>query len=315
MSDSATLITAQPNTQAVKRSRLSLWREIFRARWAYLFIAPFFVFFLLFSLYPISFSLYLSLTEWKGLGPIKFIGLDNYQRLLGDTVFWQSMLNGVLLFFMYVPAMTLLALVIAVILNSKRVRGFRVFRTIIFMPYITNMVAAGFVFRLLLNSSNGLVNQGLGALGLSPVPWLDSIGGARVSLCLLIVWAWLGYNMMIMLAGLQTISADLTEAARIDGANNLNVFAYITLPLMRPVLTFSVVLSTIGSFGLFTEVSILTSGGNPMNATITPIVAIFNQTFGNFRLGYGSAMSYVYFAFILVLTLFQMRYLSQGEES
>src|SRR5260221_12222215 len=166
MSDSATLITAQPNTQAVKRSRLSLWREIFQARWAYLFIAPFFVFFILFSLYPVLFSLYLSLTEWKGLGPIKFIGLDNYQRLLGDTVFWQSMMNGVLLFIMYVPAMTLLALVLAVLLNSRRVRGFRIFRTIIFMPYITNMVAAGFVFRLLLNSSDGLVNQMLSLGGI-----------------------------------------------------------------------------------------------------------------------------------------------------
>src|SRR5258706_1436721 len=241
MSDSATLITAQPNTQAVKHSRLSLRREIFRARWAYLFIAPFFVFFLLFSLYPISFSLYLSLTEWKGLGPIKFIGLDNYQRLLGDTVFWQSMLNGVLLFFMYVPAMTLLALVIAVILNSKRVRGFRVFRTIIFMPYITNMVAAGFVFRLLLNSSHGLVNQGLGAFGISPIPWLDSIGGARVSLCLLIVWAWLGYNMMIMLAGFQNIPRGLTEARRTGGANNLKVFSYVSVSFMRTLLNFFLV--------------------------------------------------------------------------
>lgn len=315
MSDSAVLGASQPQTQVLKRPRVSLRHEIFRARWAYLFIAPFFIFFALFSMYPILFSMYLSLTEWKGLGPIKFVGLDNYQRLFGDTVFWQSMVNGALLFVMYVPAMTFLALLLAVILNSKRVRGFRIFRTIIFVPYITNMVAAGFAFRLLLNSSDGLVNQILGVIGIPPVAWLDSVGGARVSLCLLIIWAWLGYNMMIMLAGLQTISADLTEAARIDGANNRNVFLYITLPLMRPVLTFSVVLSTIGSFGLFTEVSILTNGGNPMNATITPIVAIFNQTFGNFRLGYASAMSYVYFALILVLTLFQMRYLSQGDDS
>jgi lactose/L-arabinose transport system permease protein len=312
MSDSAAI--ERSPLQSLDRSRMSLVREIVRSRWAYLFVAPFFVFFAVFSLYPVLFSLYLSLTEWKGLGPIKYIGLDNYQRLLNDTVFWQSMLNGALLFFMYVPLMTLLALVLAVILNSRRVRGFRIFRTIIFLPYITNMVAAGFAFRLLLNQSDGLVNQILGAFGIAPVPWLESIAGARVSLCLLIIWAWLGYNMVIMLAGLQTISSDLTEAAQIDGANNFQAFIYVTIPLMRPVLTFSVVLSTMGSFGLFTEVSILTNGGGPINGTITPIVAIFNQAFNNFRLGYASAMSYVYFALIFVLTLFQMRYLSQNEE-
>src|SRR5260221_2685493 len=159
MSESAVLGTSQTQVATEARTRRSLRHEIFRARWAYLFVAPFFIFFALFMMYPVLFSLYLSLTEWKGLGPIKFIGLDNYQRLLGDTVFWQSMMNGVLLFIMYVPAMTLLALVLAVLLNSRRVRGFRIFRTIIFMPYITNMVATGFSFRFLLNSSDGMVNQ------------------------------------------------------------------------------------------------------------------------------------------------------------
>jgi len=315
MSGSAIVNTSTANLRPSDSQRTSLLREISRARSAYLFVAPFFVFFAVFSLYPVLFSLYLSLTEWKGLGPITFIGLGNYQRLLNDTVFGQSMLNGVLLFLLYVPLMTLLALVLAVILNSKRIRGFRIFRTIIFIPYVTNMVAAGFAFRLLLNQSDGLINQMLGDIGIPPVPWLESITGARVSLCLLIVWAWLGYNMVLMLAGLQTIPADITEAAQIDGANNAQSFMYITIPLMRPVLTFSIVLSTMGSFGLFTEVSILTNGGGPMNATITPIVDIFNQAFVNFRLGYASAMAYVYFAFIFVLTLFQMRYLSRGEES
>jgi lactose/L-arabinose transport system permease protein len=313
MSNTVIAGTSQPDA-AVSRLGRTLWREIAKARWAYLFVAPFFIFFALFALYPVAFSIYLSFTEWKGLGPITFIGLTNYQKLLNDGIFWQSMLNGVILFFMYVPIMTLLALVIAVILNSERVRGFRFFRTIMFMPYITNMVAAGFAFRLLLNKTDGFVNQLIGIFGIAPIPWLETPTGARVSLCLLIVWAWLGYNMVLMLAGLQTISSDLTEAAQIDGANHVQAFTYVTVPLMRPVLTFSVVLSTMGSFGLFTEVSILTNGGQPVNSTITPIVVIFNQAFINFRLGYASAMSYVYFAFIL-LTLFQMRYLSRSEES
>lgn len=286
----------------------SLLKEIVRARWPYLFIFPFYLTFLIFGLYSTLFSFYLSFTEWKGLGPITFIGLKNYISLLKDRVFIQSMENGFLLFFMYVPLMTFLALVLAVILNSKRVHGFQFFRTIIFIPYIMNIVAAGFAFRLLLNQKYGVVNNLLtGIFNIAPIPWLESIWGGRVSLCLLIIWAWLGYNMVIMLAGLQTIPSELTEAAMIDGAGPVQAFFRITIPLMRPVILFSVVLSLMGSFNLFNEVYILTGGG-PMNATITPFIDIFGQAFGNFRLGYASAMAYVYFIILFILTLFQVRY-------
>src|SRR5215216_7262820 len=152
-------------TTVIKRPHLSLvekmrqkWVEIYKVRWPYLFISPFYILFLIFGVYPILFSLCLSLTEWKGLGPIKFVGMRNFELLFKDKVFWQSMRNGVILFFMYVPIMTFLALVLAVILNSKRVRGFRFFRTLIFIPYIMNIVAAGFTFRLMLNQKYGLVN-------------------------------------------------------------------------------------------------------------------------------------------------------------
>lgn len=286
------------------------WREIWKMRWPYLFISPFYILFLIFGVYPILFSLYLSLTEWKGLGPIKFVGLKNFELLFNDKIFWQSMMNGVILFFMYVPLMTFLALVLAVILNSKRVRGFRVFRTLIFIPYIMNIVAAGFTFRLMLNQKYGLVNALLGTFNIPPVPWLESAWGGRVSLCLLVIWAWLGYNMVIMLAGLQTIPSELTEAALIDGASATQAFFYVTIPLMRPVILFSVVLSTMGSFNLFSEIYNLTGGG-PINATLTPVIVIFDQAFGNFRLGYASAMAYLYFIILFALTLVQFRYFGQ----
>lgn len=286
------------------------WREISKMRWPYLFISPFYLLFLIFGVYPILFSLYLSLTEWKGLGPIKFVGLKNFELLFKDKLFWQSMANGVILFFMYVPLMTFLALVLAVILNSKRVRGFRFFRTLIFIPYIMNIVAAGFTFRLLLNEKYGLVNVLLGTFNIPPVPWLESVWGGRISLCLLVIWAWLGYNMVIMLAGLQTIPSELTEAALIDGASPTQAFFYVTIPLMRPVILFSVVLSTMGSFNLFSEIYNLTNGG-PVNATVTPVIMIFRQAFGNFRLGYASAMAYMYFLVLFVLTLIQFRYFGQ----
>jgi ABC-type sugar transport system permease subunit len=208
--------------------------------------------------------------------------------------------------------MILLALLLAVILNSPRIRGFRFFRTLIFLPFITNMIAAGFAFQILLNRQYGLINAFLGQLGLDPVPWLETPTGARISLCLLILWAWLGYNMVLMLAGLQTISGEVKDAARVDGANGVQVFFYITIPLMRPVILFSAVLSTIGSFGLFTEVQALTGGG-PQNATITPIIKMYGNAFGLFQLGYASAMGYFYFLVILVLTLLQFRYFGRSD--
>jgi lactose/L-arabinose transport system permease protein len=284
----------------------SLWREVVKARWAYLFISPFFILFAIFGLYPMLLSVYLSFAEWKGLGPIELVGLQNYERMLADRVFWQSMRNGAILFLMYVPVMLFLALVLAMILNSGRIRGFRFFRTLIFVPFITNMIAAGFAFRILFTQNNGLINVALESIGLPAVPWLESIWGARVSLSILIIWAWVGYNMVLMLAGLQTIPKDLTEAAMVDGASPIRSFFSITIPLMRPVILFCAITSTIGSFGLFAEVMALTGGG-PVNATLTPLLRIYNVAFGNLRFGYASALAYVFFAIIFTVTLLQFR--------
>ena len=237
---------------------------------------------------------------------MEFAGLINYGLVLKDKVFWQSMANGVILFFLYVPVMLFLALALAVILNSGRVKGFRFFRTLIFLPFITNMVAAGFTFRILLEKQNGLFNMVLGYLGLPGIPWLENVWWARISLSLLIIWAWLGYNMVIMLAGLQTIPRDLTEAAQVDGASPIQAFFRITVPLMRPVILFCLITSTIGSFGLFTEVSTLTRGG-PMNATITPLIRIYGLAFTSYQFGYASAVAYTFFALIFILTIIQFR--------
>jgi ABC-type sugar transport system permease subunit len=276
------------------------------ARWAYVFISPFFILFAIFSLYPMLLSIYLSFTRWKGVGPMEFAGLINFTLIPKDKVFWQSMANGIIIFLMYVPAMLLLALALAVVLNSGRVRGFRFFRALIFLPFITNMVAAGFAFRVLMENQNGLFNALLRFVGLPGIPWLESVWWARISLSLLIIWAWLGYNMVIMLAGLQTIPHDLTEAAKVDGASPVQAFFRITIPLMRPVILFALITSTIGSFGLFAEVTTLTGGG-PVNATITPLIRVYNVAFGSFQYGYASALAYTFFIIILGLTVFQFR--------
>jgi lactose/L-arabinose transport system permease protein len=276
------------------------------ARWAYVFISPFFILFAIFGLYPLLLSLYLSLTRWKGVGPMEFAGFVNFSLIPKDRIFWQSMMNGVILFFMYVPVMLFLALVLAVILNSGRIKGFRFFRTIIFLPFITNMIAAAFAFRILLEQQNGLFNMLLRMLSISPIPWLENIWWARVSLSFLIIWAWLGYNMVIMQAGLSTISNDYSEAALVDGATPIQAFFRITVPLMRPVILFCLITSTIGSFGLFAEVMTLTLGG-PANATITPLIRIYGVAFSTYQFGYASALAYTFFGMIFILTLFQFR--------
>ncbi|MEQ8675473.1 MAG: sugar ABC transporter permease [Aggregatilineales bacterium] len=287
--------------------------QLFKHRHPYLFISPFFIFFAIFGLYPVVFSFYLSFHRWNGVGEARFIGLDNFERMLKDKIFIQSFENSVIIFALYVPLMIFLALFIAVLLNSPKVRGFRIFRTIIFMPFITNMIAAGFAFQIMFNTNYGLINVTLDNLGLGKVGWLDTPETARISLAIVIVWAWLGYNTVLMLAGLQTISSDLSEAARVDGANHYQVFFYITIPLMRPIILFAIVMSTMGTFGLFAEVDALTGGG-PSNATITPLIKIYGNAFSQFQFGYASAMSYVYFLVIFGLTMIQLR-LFRSEEN
>jgi ABC-type sugar transport system permease subunit len=304
--------TTSKKLDVVKIFRSPPKQSVYKTIWAYIFIAPFFISYAIFGLYPLVLSLYLSFADWKGVGPIKLVGFNNFTRLLGDQIFWQSIRNGVILFFLYVPVMLFISLALAVILNSRRVRGFQFFRTLIFLPFITNMAAAGFAFRILLTKDNGLINIFLGFLHLPAVPWLESVWAARISLSLLIIWAWLGYNMVIMLAGLQTISHDLIEAALVDGASQVQAFFRITIPLMRPVILFCAVTSTIGSFGLFAEVASLTNGG-PANATITPLIRIFNVAFRSLQMGYASAMAYTFFAIIFILTLVQMRFFGREQ--
>ncbi len=145
------------------------WRETYKSRWAYVFISPFYILFLIFGIYPLLFSFILSFTGWGGKGSLNFTGVKNYILLFKDQVYWRAMLNGVILFLMYVPIMLLLATILAVLLNSKRVRGFQLFRTLIFLPYITNVIAAGFVFQLLFSTKYGLFNSMLGLIGISPI--------------------------------------------------------------------------------------------------------------------------------------------------
>jgi lactose/L-arabinose transport system permease protein len=287
-------------------------RTLWKYRWPFLFISPFYLLFAAFAVYPIIYSVWLSLHDWRGVGPMRWVGADNYRRLLDDNLFWETMLNSLILFFIYVPLMTFLAVVLATIVNSGYLRLQGMWRALIFLPHITSMVAAGYTFRLILDTHSGAANTALGWVGLGPVAWLDDRWWARVSLGLMMIWAWLGYNTVIMLAGLQTVPPELAEAARVDGAGRVQVFCQITVPLLRPVIVFAVTLSIIGTFQMYTEPLILTNGG-PIRATQTPVMEIFNTTFQNLKFGYAAAMSYVYFAVIVIATLVQFRFVSRDQ--
>ena len=290
-------------------------RRFRRLGWPLLFVSPFFVLFAIFSLYPIGFSLWLSLREWSLIGPARWVGLANFRALLHDSLFWQSMANAGLVFLIYVPAMTLLALVLAVLLNSRYVRLQGIWRTLIFLPYImSGTVAATFTFQLLLDRDAGYANRFLHFLGVSPVPWLDDIWWARISLGMFVAWAWLGYNMLIMLAGLQAIPPELAEAARVDGAGPVRIFCRITVPLLRPVIVFAITLSIIGTFSLFTEPLLLFPvAGGPAHAAQTPVLEIWQTTFAYLRVGYSAAMSWIYFGVIVVIALTQYFLISRRD--
>jgi lactose/L-arabinose transport system permease protein len=276
-------------------------------RWApYLFISPFYILFAVFTLYPLLFAFYISFTEWNGIGDAVWLGLDNYITLFKDDVFLQSLKNGVIIFIMYVPLLVFLSLVLATVLNTAFVRFKGLFRTVYFVPYVTSLVAVGFTFQMIFGNEYGYINQLMGYFGVRPVDWLGTVWGARVALCALVIWRWLGYNMVIMLSGLQNIPADLYEAATIDGAGTTQRFLKITVPMMKPVLLFTFILSTLGTFSLFAEPLILTKGG-PINTTLTPIMYVYNQSFSYLKFGYASAMAYVFFILMFILSLIQMK--------
>lgn len=276
-----------------------------------IFTSPFYILFLTFMVYPILFSFYLSFNKWNGVGEMEWVGLANYINLFRDDLVWKSMFNALFFFFTYVPIMLFLALILAVFLNSN-IKGRGFFRAAVYLPNITSLVAVAFTFQLLLDKNYGLLNMFLSYLGISSINWLGTPLGARLSIDMLMIWRWLGYNTIILLAGLQSIPEEMYEAAIIDGASKIQSFFRITVPLMKPVLLFTLVLSTIGTFRMFTEVFILTGGG-PANSTLTPVVHLYNTGFNWFKFGYASSITYLIILITLMLSMVQMRLLNEKE--
>ncbi len=282
-----------------------------RIVWApYLFLAPFLAAFAVFWTWPIAYSLYLSFVNTRSR-PWTFDPGFNWGRLIQDTTFWDAFGNTALILVVQVPLMLALAVALAMAFNSDllRLKGF--YRFAFFAPLVLGAVPYSAVFRLIFNADFGILNYGLSTLGLPSVRWLFESTPALVTIMIALTWRWTGYNAIILLSGLQSIPQTLYEAARIDGATAWQQFWGITLPLLRPVLLFTFVLSTIGTLQLFTEPWLITNTG-PGGATETLVTYLYKQGFRNFNFGYASAIAYTVALFAAGFSLLQIRLVGGG---
>lgn len=304
----ANAVTGQNFTPTAPRGRLGeLWRRM-RKNWAaYVFISPFFILYSIFGIFGLLFSLYVSFHHWDGLLPMKFRGFGNYTELFQDAIFWESIRNTLLLLLFDFPLKVALPLLLAVALNSKLIRGRGFFRTAFYVPEVTSAVVVAVIFRYLFDRDTGIVNYALSQFGVENIAWLQDPFWAKVSFVLLSGWWSQGYHMVIFLAALQTIPNDLLEAAMVDGANHFQTFMRITLPLLRPIIIFSAIITTIAGLQRFSEPFLLTGGG-PGYSTYTIVYYLYQKTFVSYRLGYGAAMGYLIFVMIFVFSVLQFRY-------
>jgi len=277
----------------------------------YFFIGPAFLLILIFTVYPVLSSLILSFQQVRGV-ETTFVGMANYSRLIHDPIFYKSLLNTFEILIVQVPVMLFLSLLIAVGLHSQLIKAKAFFRISYFMPAITALVAASIVFMILLDEHFGIVNYFLSFVGVKPIHWLTTPFWAKASVILVMTWRWTGYNMVIFLAGLQNIPSELYEAASIDGAGRVKQFFLITIPQLKPVFIFTVVMSTIGTLQLFDEPFILTHGG-PNSATMTITLYLYETGFKFFDFGYASAIAYVLVLITAVVSWIQMKWVGDTE--
>ena len=287
-----------------------------RTRWGrslspYLWVMPALVVYGVFTLVPLVSGLWLSLLRWDGIEPARFIGLRNFERLFRDEKLASALLHNVQYAVGTVSGKIVLSLGLALLLNQAlRGRGF--YRTALFLPVVMSFVVVGILWTWIYNLDFGLLNSLLRAVGLDGLA-LNWLGDTKVALWALIgvdIWKWYGFHMVIFLAGLQTIPAELYEAARIDGASRLNRLFNITLPLLRPVMLVNVTISLLGAMNVFDIPYVMTQGG-PANATNVLALHMYLEAFKFNRIGYGAAISYTLFALIGVLALIQIWLMSR----
>lgn len=275
------------------------------------FLTPALTLIVVFLFLPVAAALLLSFTDFDiyALGDpayLRVVGIDNYTRLLTDPLFWTALKNTAYFVAVGGPLSVGISLGAALLLNSKLIRFKSVFRLAFFMPVITTLVAVAIVWRYLYHPHYGLLNYLLGFVGIDPIDWLGDPHWAMPAIILLAVWKNFGFNMIIFIAGLQNISAEVYEAARIDGAGAWQQFRFVTLPMLAPTFLFVAIITMIGYFQLFAEPYVMTEGG-PLNSTLSVVLLMYQQGFRWWNMGYAAAMAFVLFAIILAISIFQLK--------
>ncbi len=278
----------------------------------YVFIAPFFILFAAFSVYPLFYAFGLSFTYWHGDGTPHFIGLSNYTFLLTDAFFWQSLGNSFFLWLLIVPAQTIFAVFIAALLSKSTLRFRWFFRTAFLTPAVVPIVAVALIWQVLFDQDFGTVNAILHLLHIPAIGWLTTEAWAKPTLALLVLWKGSGFAILLMLAAIQNISQEYYEAASLDGASSLRQFWYITLPLLRRTISFFVVITTLAIIQMFVEPYVLTQGG-PYNSTTTAGYNLLSYI-NNADYGTGAANSFLLMIIAFVLAFVMLFLLRAGEE-
>lgn len=286
------------------------WRSIRSSNpVGYLFILPYLLFFGVFIAYPLGFAFYLTVHNWNIVRPERpFVGTRNYEILFSDPLFWKALSNTAVFLAVHIPLQIVIALLLSVVLNQQiRARG--LFRTAFFLPYVTSGAIISLVW-LRLYADDGLLNQLLQSVSLGAVGWLSDPSVAMVSIAVMATWKNVGYYLMIFLASLQSIPAQLYEEAYLNGATAWQRFRFITFPLLNPAFILVVILSTIGGFSLFVEPFVMTGGG-PLDATLSLVLYLYQQAFQFLRMGYAATIGVVLALLIFLVTLIQRRYLER----
>ncbi len=302
---------AAPARSKQVRTRLVGGRKEAAVGWVMLLPAA--VLILTFLLVPIGLTFGLAFTNARLVSPepAQFVGMDNFVALFTDDTFWASLRNTIIFTVVIVPLQSGLALILALLVNT-RTRGTTFFRTVFFLPVVTSIVVVSMLW-LFMYQKDGLINVLLSKVGIQGPDWLGDPHWALLAIILMSAWQAMGFHMIIWLAGLQTVPAELYEAASLDGATRWQQFAHVTWPGLRATRTFILITITIAAFGLFTQVQIMTQGG-PLNATTTLVFQAVRSGFQQQQTGYASAISLVFFVLVLVVTLIQ-RFLTRDKEA
>ncbi|MCZ7544329.1 MAG: sugar ABC transporter permease [Anaerolineae bacterium] len=293
-----------------------LHKRFFEKGTPYLYILPFFVSFAVFGLYPLLYSLQLSFSEFKFGKPLVWVGLKNFDTILSDPLFWLSLRNVIILWVGSLSVQLVVAFLLAWLLNplASRLRGF--FSGVFYLPVVMNLVAIALAFQFMFDKNFGVINLTLNLFGIESIPWLTTSQWAPISTIILIIWKGLGWYVVYILAALQSVDTTLYEAAKIDGANTLQQMIHVTLPSIRPILLFLIVLGTVAGLQIFTEPYLLFSGssttlGGPESSVLTPVMYIYVQGFQYLKFGPGSAIAVLLGVLIAVFSAVQFRLLQQ----